>query len=175
MKYTDYILNHPEFIRIQKKISELETDRIYCHHELAHALDVARMAWIYYLEDFCASEKSLSDRDQLESRRDIVYVCALLHDIGRAAQYETGIHHSLSGVKAARAILSDIGFPQDQAEIVLSVISDHHTAECGGGLTDWGLEKYIHRADHDCRLCFLCQAADTCKWSEQARNNTIVC
>ena len=51
MKFTEKLLKHPEFLRLQKRVQQIEQDRIYCHHELSHALDVCRMAWMMYLED----------------------------------------------------------------------------------------------------------------------------
>lgn len=35
--------------------------------------------------------------ENMEEQKELVYVCALLHDIGRASQYEEGIHHSKAG------------------------------------------------------------------------------
>ena len=51
MKFTEKLLKHPEFLQLQKRVQEMEQDRMYCHHELSHALDVCRMAWMMYLED----------------------------------------------------------------------------------------------------------------------------
>ena len=51
MKFTEKLLKHPEFLRLQKRVQQMEQDRMYCHHELSHALDVCRMAWMMYLED----------------------------------------------------------------------------------------------------------------------------
>ena len=51
MKFAEKLLKHPEFLQLQKRVQEMEQDRIYCHHELSHALDVCRMAWMMYLED----------------------------------------------------------------------------------------------------------------------------
>ena len=172
MEYVDKVLRHPEYIRIQKKITSLEKDRIYCHHEIEHALDVARMAWIYCLEDWC--KKGIVPK-HMEEKKELLYVCALLHDIGRASQYEAGIHHSLAGKEIAGKILADIDYPQDKRDVVLRIIAGHHTGsekpegECSP------LESYICRADHDSRLCFWCAGADTCKWKEEERNRTLDC
>lgn len=40
MKFAEKLLKHPEFLQLQKRVQEMEQDRIYCHHELSHALDV---------------------------------------------------------------------------------------------------------------------------------------
>ena len=94
MIYTDRVLKHPEFLRIMNRIKEQETERIYCHHELEHALDVARIAWILFLEEVVEAQTEVLTRRERMLLKDELYVCALLHDIGRSAQYETGIHHS---------------------------------------------------------------------------------
>ena len=172
MNYVDAILRHPEYIRIQKRISSLEKERIYCHHEIEHALDVARMAWIYYLEDCCKKRKI---PENMEEQKEMLYVCALLHDIGRASQYEEGIHHSRAGQKIAGKILEDISYPRDKKEAVLHIISGHHTGSEGSTEECCTLKDYICRADHESRLCFWCSASDTCKWNEEERNRTLGC
>lgn len=172
MEYVDKVLRHPEYIRIQKKITSLEKDRIYCHHEIGHALDVARMAWIYCLEDWCKKGQS---PENMEEQKELVYVCALLHDIGRASQYEEGIHHSKAGAAIAGQILKDISFPPEKSRIVLGIISGHHTGKKAYEGEHAALKEYICRADHDSRLCFWCGAGDTCKWKEEERNRTLRC
>lgn len=209
-----------------RQVSELEKDRVYCHHELAHALDVARVAWITFLENRVfgriliddieykvpgqesedydeMAEKSIdhvigrTDRNyRMEQIKDLIYVCALLHDIGRATQYETGVHHSVAGVSLASRIMDECEVPLAWKQEILNVISEHHQSIWGKEATidvaedaektthlsdqkncmDAGnnsLEYYIRKADHDCRLCFLCEAEDTCKWKEQERNKGV--
>lgn len=184
MKYTDKILKHPIYQKFQEDIKALETGRIYCHHEMEHAIDVARLAWIYYLEDHLSEDMqnmvgiSVKKRihgewtAELEETKDLFYMAALLHDIGRAAQYETGIHHSVAGLAPAREILRDIEVPEDWIAQIMDVIAEH-----GDGVADRRekrLEYYIARADHDCRLCFACEAKDSCKWTQDERNHSIV-
>ena len=209
-----------------KQVKDLEKNRIYCHHELEHALDVARMAWIAFLENRISGQtlvdyaeekilrqqstdydemagKSINYRDDLtgkscslEQIKDLIYVCALLHDIGRAAQYETGVHHSVSGLSLAGQIMDECEVPWVWKQEILNVISDHHQSirekdeekdsvkntekidyrsdqnKCKG-VKNNNLAYYIRKADHDCRLCFLCEAKDTCKWKEQERNYAV--
>ena len=45
------ITDNPTFIEKLDRIEELERDRIYCGHGLGHLLDVARIAYIYNLEE----------------------------------------------------------------------------------------------------------------------------
>lgn len=165
MKYTDKVLKHPVFIEYIEQINVLEKDRIYCGHQLEHSIDVARLAWIYYLED---GGQGLYDNEEM---KDLFYTCALLHDIGRAAQYKTGVHHSIAGLELAKTVLIDIQVPEEWMGQILDVVAEHSRGEFSGD--DRGLEYYIMRADHDCRLCFACQAKESCKWTEEEKNHTI--
>ena len=211
MKFTEKLLKHPEFLRLQKRVQQIEQDRIYCHHELSHALDVCRMAWMMYLEDQMqekfesgleaslentygsesaleSNEKITEDRNadrtdhicekkhesvNLQEKKDQFYVTGLLHDIGRVAQYETGEHHSEAGMRIAKQLLSDIGYPSEWMSETLQIVGVHHGREEENAET--GVMEYcIRRADHLSRNCFLCEAADSCKWSDEERNQTII-
>lgn len=201
MKFTEKLLKHPEFLRLQKRVQQMEQERIYCHHELSHALDVCRMAWMMYLED--RIQENLRDRsvagtkndsgldavsknklETAESRKaeyvanlcekkDQFYVTGLLHDIGRVAQYETGEHHSEAGMRIAEQLLSEIGYPVEWLKETLQIVGVHHGREEEKDESGT-MEYYIRRADHLSRNCFLCDAADSCKWSDAERNQTII-
>ena len=221
MKFTEKLLKHPEFLRLQKRVQQIEQDRIYCHHELSHALDVCRMAWMMYLEDQMQekfesgletdlknnyeSETGLKKKDEsksisessewiaedrnaectedicgkkhcsvnLQEKKDQFYVTGLLHDIGRVAQYETGEHHSEAGMRVAEQLLSEIGYPAEWMAETLQIVGVHHGREEEKEETGV-MEYYIRRADHLSRNCFLCEAADSCKWSDEERNQTII-
>ena len=205
MKFTEKLLKHPEFLRLQKRVQQIEQERIYCHHELSHALDVCRMAWMMYLEDQmqknlrygsdaekmdtelknnCELEAGFTSKSEPEKgmkaeifaelceKKDQFYVTGLLHDIGRVAQYETGEHHSEAGMRIAKELLSEISYPAEWMAETLQIVGVHHGRkeekdESGS------MEYYIRRADHLSRNCFLCDAADSCKWSDEERNQTI--
>ena len=195
MKYTDRVLKHPLFVNYTERIRELEKDRIYCGHQLEHSMDVARLAWIYYMEDMLSdtdqvghffaidqvyASKEDSEGEELdvvwqkkcEMLKDLFYTCALLHDIGRAVQYETGVHHSIAGQELARQVLEDVQAPASWLGLILDVVAEHSHGEFSEG--DRSLEYYIMKADHDCRLCFGCQASDSCKWSDEEMNHSII-
>ena len=175
MIYTDRVLKHPEFLRIMNRIREQEAERIYCHHELEHALDVARIAWILFLEETVQTQSEALDREERMLLKDELYVCALLHDIGRSAQYETGIHHSETGLIIAKEILTDIECPVEWIGAILEVLAGHHGRSKKTKASDLDLGYYIGKADHDCRLCFFCEAKDSCKWGLEDRNMTVEC
>ena len=92
------IWRHPLYQKHCEKIQELEKDRIFCRHTPEHFLDVARLMYIYSLEN------------KLNLSREIIYATALLHDIGRAQQYLSGISHDIAGAEIAGKILTDLHF-----------------------------------------------------------------
>ena len=79
MERVNQICRHPLWTESVDKIRELERDRIFCKHDVAHCLDVARIAYIENLER------------GLEIPKERIYAAALLHDIGRHLQYLEGI------------------------------------------------------------------------------------
>ena len=152
------ILDHPLFLRELAAIEEAEHDRIYCGHNLAHLLDVARIAWILNLE-----------RD-LGLAKDLVYGTALLHDLGRAAEYSQGIPHDRASVELARTILPQAGYEPKEVKDVERAILGHR----GQGPEDEGpLASLLFEADKKSRACFACPARESCKWPEDKKNATI--
>ena len=71
MKRIDQILSHPVFREQFALLQEAEKDRIFCRHTMEHFLDVARLMYIYNLED------------QAGFSKEMIYAAGLLHDIGR--------------------------------------------------------------------------------------------
>lgn len=85
MDRVNQIWNHPLYQNELNKLQLLETDREFCRHTPEHFLDVARLAYIRALEENAPVSKEL------------IYCTALLHDIGRARQYEDGTPHDEAG------------------------------------------------------------------------------
>ena len=81
MDRVNQIWRHPVYQEHYKKIQELESERIFCRHTPEHFLDVARLMYIYALEE------------HLELSKELIYAAALLHDIGRAQQYPVSYTH----------------------------------------------------------------------------------
>lgn len=169
MKFSNKVIKHRIYKEFLTDIQALEKYRIYCCHGLEHAVDVARLAWIYYLEEECRNRIETMGNPQ--EQRDMFYTAALLHDIGRVAQYRTGVHHSISGVAPAMEILQDIQVPEAWIKPILDVVSEH----AQGALTAErkNLAYYITKADHDCRLCFACEAKESCKWTKEEKNEEL--
>ena len=156
MGRVNQIWGHPVYQEHYKKIQELESERIFCRHTPEHFLDVARLMYIYALEE------------HLELPKELIYAAALLHDIGRAQQYQYNIPHDIAGVEIAREILTDLHFTEQEKEEILSAISQHRTDG-----SDNVLAMLLYKADKKSRNCFSCSAASECYWPSEKKNLTI--
>ena len=150
------IWRHPLYQKHCEKIQELEKDRIFCRHTPEHFLDVARLMYIYSLEN------------KLDLSREIIYATALLHDIGRAQQYLSGISHDIAGAEIAGKILTDLHFTEQEKELLLSSIGHHRKGDSCSTLA-----ALLYKADKQSRNCFLCSAASECYWSDDKKNMKI--
>lgn len=72
-----------EYQNLLSEIEDLKKERVYCKHDLAHFMDVARIASLIWIEE----------GSSVELNKDIIYAAALLHDIGRVIEYNEGISH----------------------------------------------------------------------------------
>ncbi|MFW9884729.1 MAG: HD domain-containing protein [Candidatus Thorarchaeota archaeon] len=70
----------------------------------------------------------------------ILGAAALLHDVGRANEEETGISHSIVSGDMSTEILDEVGFTQNEIQNVRDVIRTHRFSE---GLTPTSLEGEI--------------------------------
>lgn len=151
------ILRHPLYRATLEQLKELERDRIYCRHGLPHLVDVARIA-------------ALLAADQgADFPRDEIYAAALLHDIGRPAQYVQGTDHAAAGMETAREILQDTAFTQQEQAEILDAVGRHRKGAAHGTLA-----QIICAADDASRMCFCCDASDTCYWPEERKNHTVL-
>ena len=152
------ILQHSLFQKYMNANAEKEADRIFCRHNMAHVLDVARIAYILDLEEGYGLSK------------DMIYAAALLHDVGRHVQYETGEKHAFVGARLAEPILVDCGFDEVEVQAVVSAIYTHGDKKI---ISERSLNGLIARADQLSRACYACEAADQCNWSEERKNKTL--
>ncbi len=159
MKRIDAIVAHPLYVANQEKIEKLEANRIFCRHGMNHSLDVARILYIKVLEQ------------QLGISKDILYAAALLHDIGRAVEYESGIAHHEAGTHIALQILEDCGYDEEEKTRILLAIQNHKEQDLEQSDI---LCKLLYEADKQSRDCYHCQAVDACYWSEDKKNKTIL-
>lgn len=153
------ILKDAEYQTFLGEIAECERDRIFCRHNMAHFLDVARLAWILNLEE------------QINLERERIYAAALLHDIGRHIQYREGTAHEAASEKLAGPILERCGFSGEEKKEILKAILDHRTKEVA---KERSLSGILYRADKMSRSCFGCDAEPQCDWSREKKNTRIV-
>ena len=157
MKRVIKILKHPVYTACLKQIKELEKDRIFCGHDLAHFLDVARVAAL------------LNAEEGLDVSKELIYAAALLHDIGRHEQYLNGTAHNEASAAIATGILEDCGFTEEEKTAVLGAITEHRMAK----EKRTALADIIYRADKLSRPCFNCRAEAECNWSRDKKNMTL--
>lgn len=151
------IYEHPLYKENFLKLQELEQDRIFCRHTFEHFLDVARIAYIINLEH------------NLNIKREIIYAAALLHDIGRAMQYENGTPHEKAGAQISQIILPECGFSDEETQMIVNAIMSHRRGEN----EDESLSGIIYTADKTSRQCYICKAQKECNWSMEKRNPEI--
>jgi len=148
------IYEHPLYRENFVKLQEFEKDRIFCRHSFEHFLDVARIAYIINLEQ------------NLGIEREIIYAAALLHDIGRAMQYENAVPHDKAGAEISELILSDCGFLDDEKRMIINAILSHRKGNDEGDK----LSSIIYTADKTSRQCYMCKAQKDCNWTMEKRN-----
>lgn len=152
------ILSDPVYREYIEKNKKAEKDRIFCHHDIGHFLDVARIAVILNLKEGYGIDEQL------------IYAAALLHDIGRWKQYETGEDHAAVSALLAGPILSSCGFFDEDSDLIISAISTHRDKNVKDDKTLNGL---LYRADKLSRACFSCDAKKLCDWKKDKKNLTL--
>ena len=146
MDRVNEIWKHPLYQKYYARIEELEQNRVFCRHQMPHLLDVARIAYIRNLED------------DMGFAKDVVYAAAVLHDIGKALQYEARIPHELVGVDIAEQILADLpaeaAYTTDEKRMILTAVKGHRRLR----EDPEPLEKLLYESDKASRMCFACPA-----------------
>ena len=155
MERANRILNHPDFLRLTEEIRVWEKERRFCGHGKGHLLDTARLAWI------------LSEEEGKGLSRELVYAAALLHDIGRGAQYENGTPHEQAGAVLCMPILADCGFTEAEQEQIQYAIASHRDKVAA---EKEPLADILYRADKGSRACYFCEVQAECKWSDEKKN-----
>lgn len=156
MERLQQIWNHPLYRETMEKLILLEKDRVFCGHGPAHLLDVARLAWIMNLELELGYEKP------------VIYAAALLHDIGRVAEYQSGIPHEKGSRQIGARILPECGYQETETVLILDAVGSHRTPA-----DEQNLNWLLYRADKQSRLCFVCPAEPMCDWPDEKKNMRI--
>lgn len=155
MDRIDKILNHDIFLWHLEKNNSAEADRRFCHHDITHFLDVARIGEILNLEE------------GLQIPREWIYAAALLHDLGKHVQYESGTPHEKAGGEIAQQILRDCGFSEEESREIVGAILEHRNPDIA---EEHNLRGVLYRADKASRACFACGAEGDCNWKEGKKN-----
>jgi HD superfamily phosphodiesterase len=141
----------------QKNLLEIEIfeeHREFCKHDLQHFLDVARIMYIMNLENIFNLPKH------------IIYATALLHDIGRAEQYENGNPHDIASVQIAKNILLQCKYDTREINEILEAITKHRD-NLGNPNR---LTYLLYKCDKLSRNCLHCKATINCNWQENKKN-----
>lgn len=149
------ILKNPKYIKANNTIAKLEENRLFCRHDIAHSLDVARIAYIINLED------------KLGINKNKIYAAALLHDIGRC---DTSAEHNISSYKMANIILQECSYSDEDIADILQAIINHRITN--NNITN--LTELISYADKVARQCYSCHAYAKCYWQDSKKNKVIV-
>lgn len=155
MDKVNQIVTNEAYQKYLSKIELFERDRVFCKHDMAHFLDVARIGYIRNFEL------------ELKYDKSVIYGFAFLHDIGRWCEYENGEAHELAGVRLASEILAETDYRDYEVKMIIDAIQDHRGDE-------WDLEhefsSLMYKADKASRACHSCMAKSECNWSDEKKN-----
>jgi len=141
------ILDHPKFIDCLNKNAQAEKNRIFCCHDLRHAIDVARISYILALEE------------NLSIPKDVIYAAAISHDIGRWKEYLEGVDHADASADLALEILEDSGYTSQEKKLITSAVRNHRNE----GQQNSHMDKILYRSDKISRPCSGCLVINQCK------------
>lgn len=153
------ILSNITYIKHMNKINELEKDRKFCRHGSNHFLDVCRIAMLINVDEAYGIDK------------DIIYAAALLHDIGRDAEYLDGVSHEIASADISKGILLESGFKAEEIENIIKAILNHRNKSIKD---EKSLSGLIYRADKLSRPCYLCDSYNECNKAYEKRNDTLI-
>ena len=159
MERVNRILKNERFAALMSQIEELEKDRIFCHHDMDHAMDVARIAVI------------MANDEDIPAEREMIYAAALVHDIGRGKQYTDGTEHELASAAFAPFILQECGFDEEEIDAITEAVINHGNEAV---MMQNDLTGLLYRADKASRKCYMCAAAGECHKPEHKRVMKIV-
>ncbi len=148
MERVNRLLASPAYREYLQRIEDKEAGRPFCPHHFHHCLDVARLCWIFLLEE------------GIQCARDVVYGAALLHDIGRWLEYQGGGCHAARGAELADPLLVQAGYNEEERRLIRDAIAAHRGKAVGASSSP--LSDFLRKADKYSRLCFQCNAWEDC-------------
>ena len=159
MERIQAIINHSLYREYLNKIKDCEKDRKFCKHDYVHFLNVARLATILKL------------KEDLTTTQELIYAAAMLHDIGRHIQYETGEDHATASGRLAPEILKDAGFTENETVVIVDAILNHRNEAVR---EEKNLRGILYRADKLSRECYFCEMEAFCDWKDGKKNKELV-
>ncbi|MBD5545145.1 MAG: HD domain-containing protein [Lachnospiraceae bacterium] len=159
MERIQKLIRHPLYLEYTKSIREWEKDRPFCKHDYVHFLNVARLAMIIKL------------KEQIDLSEELIYGAALLHDIGRHVQYETGKDHAIVSSELAPKILKESGYNQEETDLIVEAVRNHRNEKVK---EEKNLKGILYRADKLSRECYFCEAEPLCHWKNKKKNKELV-
>lgn len=148
------ILNNNKYSEYLRLNEIYEANRKFCKHDLDHFLDVARIAYILVLEN------------KIDIGKEEVYAAALLHDIGRWAEYAGEKPHDEASADIAYEILEESGFNESERKIIMEAIKGHRIEKDGGA----DFARLFYKSDKLARKCYDCKVVKECKWKSEMKN-----
>lgn len=148
MERVNRLMVSPAYREHLETIEKKEADRVFCKHDFAHCLEVARLCWIFLLEN------------GIDYSRDVVYSAALLHDIGRWMEYDGGGCHAGLGARLADPLLVHAGYSWEERKLITDAIAEHRKKK--HEVFTSSLSYYLRKADKYSRLCYDCPAGEAC-------------
>lgn len=159
MNRVDLILKDPVYVEYINHNMTAAKDDPFCKHDMAHSVDVARIAYILILEHqgltYFIKDAGLSDR---EAAKEVIYATGLLHDIGKWKEYEEGVDHAAVGARLARDLLTRAGFEEPEIAIIARAIYEHRNIRMDMSF----LGERMYRAENLSRACAQCEARENC-------------
>jgi HD superfamily phosphodiesterase len=164
------IIQNETYRTYLRKIDEYEKERVFCRHNTSHFLDVARLALLLYYQSACGGQQA-ADAKQCSAQQELLYAAALLHDIGRWCQYETGADHALESARLAPSILKESGFSEKEIQVITTAIASHRNSAVKEQADLAGL---LYRADKLSRPCYFCTHEAECNWKNDKKNLSLL-
>lgn len=159
MDRLNQLIELEQFIAYLEKINLWEKDRFFCRHGFEHGLNVARIAYVYLLE-----------KGELDLSKECIYAAAVLHDIGRWVEYETGADHAEASALLARPLLEACRFEPEDIQVILTGIREHRRHQANN-LSPLG--EALALADDWARSCLYCGAQALCSKYNQNMNKVV--
>lgn len=171
MERLNLILMDPFYQQCLDRNRIAEVDRKFCKHDFQHTIDVARITYM-----LCLESKSLAkfiDENNLEGTeelKEIIYTAAILHDIARWKQYESGGDHAKLGADMVGELLQKYSYQPGEIDIIISAIRQHRSLGSSPNL----LDNNLNLADDLSRPCTQCTAKSGCYKFEEMETGKIM-